>query len=353
MVGTGVMRAYRSPAFATCMVLFFALMAGCGGGGAAPSPPASSTPDAEATRSPSGVSGGSMAQLRADRVQAVIRVGGAPDAPDWQAEGFGAVWVANSAKEAVQRIDPSTNRVTATVPMGARPCDGLATGFGSVWAVDCARGDLVRIDAGTHQVIARIAVSPASDEGLIATGEGGVWVLSTGNARRGALVRVDPATNRIGARVVVPAGSTAAAVGFGSIWVTTAAGSTVERVDPSTRRVAATIRVHVGPRFLAIGEGAVWVLNQTDGTVSRIDPHTSRVTATIAVNVPGEGGCIAAGEGAVWVTMPGTPVSAIDSHANVVTEQFTGVGGDCISTGFDSVWLSNHELGNVWRLSPR
>jgi len=38
---------------------------------------------------------------------------------------------------------------------------------------------------------------------------------------------------------------------------------------------------------------------------------------------------------------------------DVVREQFTGVGGDCISTGFGSVWLSNHELGNVWRLRPR
>jgi YVTN family beta-propeller protein len=142
-------------------------------------------------------------------------------------------------------------------------------------------------------------------------------------------------------------------VGFGSVWVTTAAGSTVERVDPSTLKVVAKIRVRAGPRFLATGEGAVWVLNQSDGSVSRIDPHTSRVAATILVNVPGEGGCIAAGEGAVWVTMPGTPLSSIDPDQNVVTEQFTGVGGDCISTGFGSVWLSNHELGNVWRISPR
>jgi YVTN family beta-propeller protein len=134
--------------------------------------------------------------------------------------------------------------------------------------------------------------------------------------------------------------------------VTTAEGSTVERVDPSAGKVTAKIRVHPGPRFLAAGEGAVWVLNQSDGSVSRIDPHTSHVEATILVNVPGEGGCIAAGEGAVWVTMPGTPVSSIDPDKNVVTEQFTGVGGDCISTGFDSVWLSNHALGNVWRLSP-
>jgi YVTN family beta-propeller protein len=210
----------------------------------------------------------------------------------------------------------------------------------------------LRIDPRAGRVIKRISVTAESDEGLIAAGEGGVWILSSLNSDHDALIRIDPATNKVGARVLVPVGSTAAAVGFGSVWVTTAGGSSVERVDPSTGKVAATIRVHAAPRFLATGEGAVWVLNQSDGSVSRIDPHTSQVTATIPVNVPGEGGCIAAGEGGVWVTMPGTPVSRIDPLSNTVTEQFTGVGGDCISTGFHSIWLSNHELGNVWRLSP-
>jgi virginiamycin B lyase len=344
--GQRVVAKHRAAGIA-CAVFVVAVGAACGGGGGAASPSRS-----EVTHTQPTVPVRSMAQLRSTRLQAVIPVGGAPDAPDWQAEGFGAVWVANSAKNAVQRIDPATNRVTAVVPIGAQPCDGLATGFGSVWAVDCA-GALVRIDPSAGRVVARISVTAESDEGLIATGEGGVWILSSLNASHDALIRIDPATNKVGARVLVPVGSTAAAVGFGSVWVTTAAGSSVERVDPSTGKVAATIRVHAGPRFLATGEGAVWVLNQSDGSVSRIDPHTSRVTATIPVNVPGEGGCIAAGEGGMWVTMAGTPVSRIDPGRNAVTEQFTGVGGDCISTGFHSIWLSNHELGNVWRLSPQ
>jgi virginiamycin B lyase len=284
-------------------------------------------------------------------VQAVIRVGGAPKSPDWQAQGFGAVWVANSAKNAVQRIDPHANRVTAVVPVGASPCDGLATGFGSVWAVDCG-GTVIRIDPKSNRVIARISALAESDEGLIAAGEGGVWILSTHNVDHDYLLQIDPATNKVATRVLVPAGSTAAAVGFGSVWVTTAAGSSVERVDPANGQVVSTIRVHSEPRFLATGEGAVWVLNQSDGSVSRIDPDTNQVAATIAVNVPGDGGCIAAGEGGVWVTMPGTPVSHIDPHTNAVTEQYTGIGGDCIGTGFGSVWLSNRDLGNVWKFSP-
>src|ERR1022692_3602323 len=321
---------YRAAGIAGA-VFVVAVGTACGGGGGT----ASSSRSEVTHTQPTPV--GSMAQLRSTRLQAVIPVGGAPNAPDWQAGGVGAPWGGESPVDAGQR--------------NAQPCDGLATGFGSVWAVDCA-GALVRIDPSAGRVVARVSVTAESDEGLIATGEGGVWILSSLNANHDALIRIDPATNKVGARVLVPVGSTAVAVGFGSVWVTTAAGSRVERVDPSTGKVAATIRVHAGPRFLATGEGAVWVLNQADGSVSRIDPYTSQVTATIPVNVPGEGGCIAAGEGGVWVTMPGTPLSRIDPGTNAVTEQFKGVGGDCISTGFQSIWLSNHELGNVWRLSP-
>jgi hypothetical protein len=94
------------------------------------------------------------------------------------------------------------------------------------------------------------------------------------------------------------------------------------------------------------------VLNQSDGSVSKIDPVANRVAATIAVDVPGDGGCIAAGLGSVWVSMPGTPLVRIDPRADSVAERYTGAGGDCLSTGFGSVWLSNRDFGTVWRIRP-
>ena len=93
-------------------------------------------------------------------------------------------------------------------------------------------------------------------------------------------------------------------------------------------------------------------MNQSDGSVSRIDPGSGNVVATIPAKVPGEGGCIATGLGSVWVTMPETPVLRIDPKSNKVIERWTGGGGDCISVGFGSIWLSNHAVGNVWRIKP-
>jgi hypothetical protein len=36
-----------------------------------------------------------------------------------------------------------------------------------------------------------------------------------------------------------------------------------------------------------------------------------------------------------------------------VAQQFTGKGGDAVRVGLGSIWLSNLEAGNVWRIDPR
>jgi virginiamycin B lyase len=288
-----------------------------------------------------------IASLR-PRVIAQIDVGGAPQAPDWQVSGFGSIWVANSAKGSIQRIDPRTNRVIAAIRVDD-PCNGLAAGFGSVWAPGCADELVTRIDARTNKVVAQIHAHIFSEgEGLIAAGGGGVWVVTADKV----LSRIDPSSNGIVAKVSVPKGSTSAVVGFGSVWVASYDTGTVVRVDPARNKTDATISVGPGPRFLAAGEGSIWVLNQKDGTVSRIDPATATVVATINAQLFGDGGCIAAGLGAAWVTLPGAPLTRIDAASGAVTEQFVGQGGDCLSVAFGSVWLSNHAFGNVWRIGP-
>jgi len=48
------------------------------------------------------------------------------------AVGGGAVWVANALRGTVSRIDPATNRVTRTIPVGGTP-RSLAYGAGRLW----------------------------------------------------------------------------------------------------------------------------------------------------------------------------------------------------------------------------
>ncbi len=143
------------------------------------------------------------------------------------------------------------------------------------------------------------------------------------------------------------------AFGDDALWVTSTERGTVARVDPHTNLVVETIKVGPSPRFVAAGSGAVWTLNQGDGSVSRIDAKTNKVAATIDVGVPGPGGDIAIGEGSVWVTAFEFPLSRIDPSTNKVVQQFYGKGGDAVRVGLGSVWLSNLEAGNVWRIDPK
>jgi virginiamycin B lyase len=203
-----------------------------------------------------------------------------PGSPDWVAVDRDAVWISNLPKNNIARIDPTNNKVVATVPVGHGPCSGLGVGFGSVWVPCCGDRRIDRVDVTTNQVVASIATTIADSEGAIGVGGSGVWMTSD---LQGTLLHIDPATNRIVARVKTVAGSFATAADEGTVWVTSTEKNLLCRVDPASHEVVAQIPVGPAPRFLAVGQDAVWTLNQGDGTVSRIDPATNQVAAVIAV----------------------------------------------------------------------
>jgi YVTN family beta-propeller protein len=260
------------------------------------------------------------------------------------------VWVSNAPKGTVARFDPKTNRVAATIATGARPCSGLAAAFGTLWVPNCGDKTITRLDLKSGDVKATIKTTIGSSEGSVVAGAGSIWLMTD---QKGTLARVDPDTNAVVAEIYVAPGSYGLAFGEDAVWVTSTERGVVSRVDPHTNLVAETIKVGPQPRFIATGAGSVWTLNQGDGSVSRIDPKTNKVIATIEVGVPGPGGDIAVGEGSVWVTSFEFPLSRIDLSTNAVVQQFYGKGGDAVRVGLGSVWLSNLEAGNVWRIDPR
>jgi YVTN family beta-propeller protein len=272
-----------------------------------------------------------------------------PGAPDWIAVDE-SVWVSNAPKGTVARFDPKTNTVAATIATGNRPCSGLAAAFGTLWVPNCGDKTMTRLDLKTGEAKATLRTTIGSSEGGVVAGAGSIWLMTD---QKGTLARFDPDTNQVVAEIYVAPGSYGMAFGDDSVWVTSTEKGTVARVDPHTNLVVETIKVGPSPRFIAAGAGAVWTLNQGDGSVSRIDPKTNKVAATIEVGVPGPGGDIAVGEGSVWVTAFEFPLSRIDPSTNTVVQQFYGKGGDAVRVGLGSVWLSNLEAGNVWRIDPK
>jgi streptogramin lyase len=272
-----------------------------------------------------------------------------PGAPDWMAIDE-HVWISNSPKGNVTRIDPAMNKIVANIATGKRPCSGLATGFGSVWVPNCGDKTVSRIDLKTGKVTSTWPSTIGSSEGGVAVGAGSFWIMTDAT---GTLARVDPKTNKVIATIHVSPGSFAVAFGGEAVWITSTEQSVLTRVDPKTNAVVAVIPIGQKPRFLSIGEGSVWTLNQGDGTISRVDLRTNKVKATIEAGVPGGGGEIAVGEGSVWVTMMEFPLTRIDPSTNKVVQQFFGKGGDSVRVGHGSVWLSDLEGGKLLRLDPK
>src|SRR6266404_2023468 len=133
-----------------------------------------------------------------------------PGNPDWVLILPDSVWIGNKPKNTITRLDPKTNMVVTTIPVGQLPCSGLAAGFGSVWVPNCGDKTLSRIDVATNKVVATIPLGPADTEGAIAASEDSIWYLTDA---KGVLSRIDPATNQAIVEIPVAPGSYSVAYG--------------------------------------------------------------------------------------------------------------------------------------------
>jgi YVTN family beta-propeller protein len=156
-----------------------------------------------------------------------VAVGGGPD---WMTTGGNALWIGNIDLKEVERVDVATNKVTARIKVGGNPCSGIAYGFSSVWVPICEHFQgtrLVRIDASTDRVSATLPIVPAHPEGGITVSPDSVWI-ATGD---GVLARLDPATNSIRQRIRVASGSQNPVYADGTIWITSTRANLLTAVD--------------------------------------------------------------------------------------------------------------------------
>jgi DNA-binding beta-propeller fold protein YncE len=191
------------------------------------------------------------------------------------AVGRDAVWSGGDRRGVAQvaRIDPATNRVVATVPVGSQPTR-LAVSDDAVWVTSLVGGTVTRIDPRSNRVVA--VIDTGGRPVHIAADGRWVWVAYPLDT---LVKRIDPRTNRVvgSLRVVQPQGM---AVGFGSVWVPSQRGREVLGLDPRadlrSLRDVGRVPVPGEPAFVAVGPEAVWV-GTTDRAVHRIDPATGRL----------------------------------------------------------------------------
>ena len=280
------------------------------------------------------------------RVEATI-----PSAGNAMAVGFDSVWTMNLETRELARIHPGDNSVTETPIAGAVggfDQSGIAAGEGAVWVPDSGRGMLYKIDPRTNQVVKKLPADLPSRAKGIGAGGGSVWAITGASAR--ALKRYSAETGIEEATVALPSLGTGIAVAFGSVWITGTGNDELYRVDPATNQIAATIELRSSPRMLAAGEDSIWVFNDGDGTVQRIDGKSGKVVATIETGTVGTG-TIDVGGGFVWVATHAVPIIKIDPRTNAVRGKFRIETSEysSIRFAFGSLWVSG---GAVRRIKP-
>jgi streptogramin lyase len=274
------------------------------------------------------------------------------DGAAWMTITGAAILVPSKPQDTLVRIDPKGNKTMDPVTGLNKPCAGAVVAFGSIWTPNCGSNSLVRADAKTAKIIATLAVG-ASDVpiGIAATTDS-VWMLTNDKT---TLSRIDPDQNAVAGEIRLPSDCNSLVFAEASLWVTCPVEGRVLRINPVTNLVEKHIEVSAAPRALASGGGSLWVLCEKEGKIDRIDPKSNKVIKTIDLLTPGAGGNLAFGEGFLWVTQSGFPLTRIDpeSEKEKVVQQFWGEGGGFISVSTGAVWLSNGAQGKVTRFDPK
>jgi len=288
-------------------------------------------------------------QIPFERLKSEAQI--AVDTPGWITTGESA-FISNRSKDALVRIDPKSNKLLDPILDLKQPCSGSVMAFGTLWIPNCGAGTLVRFDPKANKTTATL--TPGAPDVLIGVAAtlDSIWMLTDAKT---TLSRIDPVDNQVVGELRLPAGCNSVSFGEGSLWVTCPSENRVLRINPATNLVEKRIDVSSGPRSAAIGNNSVWVLCEKEGKVDRIDPKANKIIKTIDLAVPNGGGNLAFGEGFLWVSQTGFPLTRIDPQTDneKVAQQFWGEGGGLVSVASGALWLSNVNKGSVWKLDAK
>ena len=261
------------------------------------------------------------------------------------------------APNSVAIIDPTSNRVVDTIPLGNGKRPGpIAFGDGSIWVGNLDDQSVTRIDADTRAVVTTIGLDDKTPTGLV-EGFGQLWVA---HGLLGDLQRIDTQFNELTPPPIEVGGTAfgsstgSVADGFGSIWAVFG-DSTLARIRPATGKVVGpTTRAGTTPARIAVGNGFIWVTNSGAASVYQYNPATFRDGPVAPFNVGRRPWGIAAGAGAIWVANSGgTTVSRIDPDSKAVESIEVGENPTEVAADGDAVWVAHQSTGLLTRIDPK
>lgn len=267
---------------------------------------------------------------------------------DGVAASRGVLWVSDLSGGRIVRLDSSTGRQVADIPVADGPLT-IAANDESVWVASYNGATVTRFDARTAHQTATIQTPSPQPCGIALTADQ-VWIFDQSDGAGGV-------TSLRGATLGPlrqPAHAGYASAGFGAVWVPdfTGGSDTVTRLDTTTHATR-TVKVGTQPiQALAAGD-SVWVSNTMDSTVTRLDPTTLTPRATIAIP-GGQTGGLAYADGLVWVTSyRGNLVAAIDPATNTMlgTVPVPGAAENIAVDPRGNLWVTQ-STGTITELKP-
>jgi DNA-binding beta-propeller fold protein YncE len=230
------------------------------------------------------------------------------DDPHAVAVADDGAWVAVASEDAIARIDPTSNTVTRSIPVGIAPY-ALAIDGRRAWVASFEDDAVALVDLDTGDVL---ATGSAAKPTGIAVGEGGVWVVEH---RADRVLRLDPETLAQVAAIDYGGPGPNEACGFcvenvlvahGGVWTADNHRRSVTRIDPARNRIEARIALPLDAWAVAAGDDRVWASQKDEGAptdtwlVAEIEPATNK-----AVTHPVPAQSVMWAGDALWTAVPG------------------------------------------------
>ena len=134
----------------------------------------------------------------------------------------------------------------------------------------------------------------------------------------------------------------------------TPAVNTVMSLDRTDAAVTGGAPVGDVPLAVAADDSNVWVANFGSGNVTKIDPSGESAPLPLSVTPPGNPTAVAVGGDEAWVAVGGSGGAVNRFSANASTPKSypiePGLAG--IAYGEDSVWVTDDQNGNLYKLDP-
>jgi streptogramin lyase len=261
-----------------------------------------------------------------------------------------SVWVASGPPGVVQRIDPMTHEITATVSVGgpdSRVSDIAADGdevWATVWVED-GRWKLVQIDPASNSVGREIELPPTMGDHLLVVG-GRAWLSGFEFPQPGV---IDLETGEVIAHI--DGGGFREA--FGSVWANPYDGGAMLRINPRTLEVTTIELPHPQANLTAVSDTGLWA-TAGGGRAYKLSPEGEVLLTIDATSIRAAlGGDLYAPTGpredrTDFILrideQTGEVIERLDYPIEGWTEELFAAGG--------SIWAGNSEIAGLVRYEP-